>query len=92
MLPHVMRYNEDATAGKQQLISEALGKPGLRGADAVAELILQLEQPATLRAVGVKREQIPFIADAALKNRWVLSNPRPFSREEMIGLLEAAYG
>ena len=88
MLPHVMRYNLGATREKQARIAEALGGPA---ANAVERLIADLEQPATLRAVGVKREQIPFIADAALKNRWVLSNPRPFSREEMIGLLEAAY-
>ena len=89
MLPHVMRYNLGVTREKQARIAEALGGPA---ADAVERLVAELGQPATLRAVGVKREQIPFIADAALKNRWVLSNPRPFSREAMIGLLEGAYG
>jgi alcohol dehydrogenase class IV len=92
MLPHVMRYNLDVTKDRQAPIAQALGAPDGSAADAVAHLIADLSQPSTLRAVGVKREQIPFIADAALKNRWVLSNPRPFSREEMIGLLEAAYG
>jgi alcohol dehydrogenase class IV len=89
MLPHVMRYNLAVTREKQARIGEALGAPA---ADAVERLIADLGQPATLRAVGVKREQLPFIADAALKNRWVLTNPRPFSREEMLTLLEAAYG
>ena len=91
MLPHVMRYNEGATAGKQKLISHALGKPDLRAADAVAALIAALGQPATLRAVGVKREQLAAIADGAMKNRWVLTNPRKISREEMAGLLESAW-
>lgn len=91
MLPHVMRYNEPVSAKKQLLVSEALGAPDLPGADAVARLIADLGQPSTLKAVGVKREQIGFIADAALKNRWVQTNPRPFSREEMMALLEAAY-
>ena len=31
MLPHVMRYNERATAAKQRLIAEAMGRPGVRG-------------------------------------------------------------
>jgi alcohol dehydrogenase class IV len=57
----------------------------------VAQLIADLGQPSTLKAVGVKREQIGFIADAALKNRWVQTNPRPFSRGDMVALLEAAY-
>jgi alcohol dehydrogenase class IV len=92
MLPHVMRYNEGATAGKQQLISEALGKPGLRAADAVSGLISALGQPSTLRAVGVKREQLPAIAEASMKSAWVRSNPRPIrAPTEVMELLEAAY-
>ncbi len=31
MLPHVLRYNERATADKQRLIAEALGRPGVAG-------------------------------------------------------------
>jgi alcohol dehydrogenase class IV len=92
MLPHVMRYNEGATAGKQQLISEALGKPGLRAADAVSGLISALGQPSTLRAVGVRREQLPGIAEASMKSAWVRSNPRPIrAPTDVMELLEAAY-
>jgi maleylacetate reductase len=91
MLPHVMRYNEGATREKQKLISGALGRPGIPAADAVTGLIAALGQPSTQRGVGVKREQLPAIADAAMKNRWVLSNPRPISREDMVRLLETAW-
>jgi len=92
MLPHVMRYNEGATAAKQQMISEALGKPGLRAADAVSGLISALGQPSTLRAVGVKREQLPAIAEASMKSAWVRSNPRPIrAAADVMELLEAAY-
>ena len=93
MLPHVMRYNEGATAGKQRSIAEALGNPGSRPADAVAELISALGQPSTLRAVGVKREQFPAIAEASMKSAWVRSNPRPIrAPADVMELLEAAYG
>ena len=92
MLPHVMRYNEGATAAKQQMISDALGKPGLRAADAVSGLISALGQPSTLRAVGVKREQLPAIAEASMKSAWVRSNPRPIrAPADVMELLEAAY-
>lgn len=91
MLPHVMRYNEGATREKQKLISGALGSPDIPAADAVASLIAALGQPSTLGGVGVKREQLPAIADGAMKNRWVLTNPRPISREDMVRLLEAAW-
>lgn len=92
MLPHVLRYNEPATREKQQLISQALGRPGEAAAEAAAALIAALGQPASLRAVGVKREQLPAIAEASMKNLWVRSNPRPLrSSEDVMQLLEAAW-
>lgn len=92
MLPHVLRYNEPATAEKQKLIADALGAPGKSAADAVASLVRVLGQPATLREAGVKREQLPAVAAASMKNRWVLSNPRPIrSERDVMQLLEAAW-
>jgi len=92
MLPHVMRYNEAATKDKQAVIAEAMGRPGVPAADAVAELIAALGQPTTLRAVGVKREQLQKIAEAAMHNLWVRTNPQPIrSAEDVMGILEAAW-
>jgi alcohol dehydrogenase class IV len=92
MLPHVLRYNEPATQAKQRLIAEALGQPGMSAGDAVAALVRALGLPATLRAAGVKREQLTTIAAASLKTRWVLSNPRPIRSEaDVMRLLEAAW-
>jgi alcohol dehydrogenase class IV len=92
MLPHVMRYNEPATADKQKLIAEALGQPKKSAADAVATLVAALGQPSTLRGAGVKREQLPAVAAAAIKNRWVLANPQPIrSEQDVMRLLEAAW-
>jgi maleylacetate reductase len=92
MLPHVMRFNEPATRDKQKLIAEAMGRPGMAAADAVAELIAALGQPTTLRAVGVKREQLPKIAEAAMSNLWVRTNPQPIrSPDDVMKLLEAAW-
>ena len=92
MLPHVLRYNEPATVAKQKLIAEALGKLGAAAADAVSDLVRALGQPATLREAGVKREQLAAVAAAAIKNRWVLANPRPIrSAADVMRLLEAAW-
>lgn len=92
MLPHVLRYNEPATAGKQELIAEALGQPKKSAADAVAALVRALGQPATLREAGVKREQLAAVAAASMKNRWVLANPQPIrSDQDVMRLLEAAW-
>lgn len=92
MLPHVLRYNARATAEKQRLIAEALGRPGVAAADAVADLIAALKMPTTLRAVGVKREQLAKIAEAATHNFWVRTNPQPIrSSDDVMQLLEAAW-
>jgi alcohol dehydrogenase class IV len=92
MLPHVLRFNEPATRDKQKLIAQALGRPGQAAADAVAELVAALGQPATLRAAGVKREQLPAIAEASMKNLWVRTNPRALrSSDDVLRLLEAAW-
>jgi alcohol dehydrogenase class IV len=92
MLPHVMRYNEPATADRQKLIAETLGQPKKSAADAVAALVAALGQPSTLREAGVKREQLAAVAAASMKNRWVLSNPRPIrSEQDVMRLLEAAW-
>jgi maleylacetate reductase len=61
-------------------------------ADAVAEWIASLNQPTTLRAVGVKREQLPQIAKAAMRNLWVRTNPQPIrSPDDVMKLLQAAW-
>jgi maleylacetate reductase len=92
MLPHVMRYNEPATGAKQQLIAEVFGRSRVPAADAVAELVAALKQPTTLRAVGVKREQLPKIAEAAMHNFWVRTNPQPIrSPDDVMRILEAAW-
>jgi maleylacetate reductase len=92
MLPHVMRYNAPVTADKQKLIAEAMGRSGVPAADAVADLIAALKQPTTLRAVGIKREQLAEIAQVAMKNIWVRTNPRPIrSAEDVMQLLDAAW-
>jgi len=92
MLAHVMRYNEPATADKQELIAEALGQPKKSAADAVATLVAALGQPSTLREAGVKRDQFAAVAAASMKNRWVLSNPQPIrSEQDVMRLLEAAW-
>lgn len=92
MLPHVLRYNEPATGEQQQRIAQGLGRPGVAAADAVADLVAALGQPGSLRSVGVKREQLPAIAEASMKNLWVRTNPRPLrSSADVMKLLEAAW-
>ncbi len=92
MLPHVLRFNEPVNAARQIWVSEALGRPGEKAADAVAALIVTLGLPATLRDVGVKADQLDEIAVGSMHDRWVHTNPRKINGPPVVReLLEAAW-
>ena len=92
MLPHVMRWNLEATSPRQARIAQALGAADGDAAGAVARLIASLGMPTRLRDLGVERASFEAIATGALGNMWVKTNPRPLQRiDDVIGLLEAAY-
>ena len=92
MLPHVLRFNEPVNAARQAWVSEALGRPGATAADAVAALIADLELPSTLRAVGVRPDQLDVIAEGSMHDRWVHTNPRPIDGPSAVrALLDAAW-
>ena len=92
LLPHVLRWNEPANAARQELVAGALGRPGVRAADVVAELIRSLDQPARLRDAGVAREALPKIAELAMGNVWVRTNPRRIAGPaDVMAILDAAY-
>jgi maleylacetate reductase len=92
MLPHVLRFNHPVNAGKQARVSEALGRPEVPTADAVAELIASLGLPTRLRDVGVEPEQLDRIAEGSMHDRWVHTNPRKIDGPTVIRtLLDAAW-
>jgi maleylacetate reductase len=92
MLPPVLRFNEPVNEARQAMVSEALGKPGMKAADAVAALIAGLGLPGTLRAVGVKAEQLDLIAKNSMHDRWVHTNPRKIDGPSVVReLLDAAW-
>jgi maleylacetate reductase len=92
MLPHVLRWNEQATAARQGELAAAIGKPGAPLADAVASLISDLGLPARLRDVGIKEENLRPIAEEAARHPTVLSNPRPIAGpQDIMEILKAAW-
>jgi maleylacetate reductase len=92
MLPHVLRFNEPVNAERQAAVSEALGHPGVKAGDAVADLIAGLGLPQTLRDVGVGRDQLDEIARESMHDRWVHTNPRKIDGPEVVRtLLDAAW-
>lgn len=92
MLPAVLAWNETVTAKRQAWVSEAMGRPGVAAATAVADLVAALDQPRRLSENGVSREQFADIAAGALTNLMVRTNPRRIdSVEQIVEILERAW-
>ena len=91
MLPPVLRYNLPVNAERQALVSEAMGAPGRPAAELVAGLVAELGLPGRLRDCGVKEEQLDAVAEAAMHDRWIPTNPRPLDLAAVRALLQEAY-
>lgn len=92
MLPHVMRFNRSVRAEKLALIADALGCATEDAPDAVASLIGRLGLPTRLRDAGVEKSSFEKIANGAMGNIWVRTNPRPINTAaDVKALLDAAW-
>ncbi len=76
MLPAVMRWNKTANAGRQALVSEAMGHPGEDLADVLDWFIRSLGLPRSLQDVRIGPEHFDRIAERAMATPWVPRNPR----------------
>jgi alcohol dehydrogenase class IV len=86
MLPHVIRFNLDATAPLLAPAAEAMGlasagtsaEAATEGvARRVDELASDMHLPKRLRELGVREEQLPELARTAFASRTVQNNPKP---------------
>jgi alcohol dehydrogenase class IV len=92
LLPAVMRYNLAVNGDRQALIAKALGSPDTPAHELIGAIIKSLGMPTTLQQVGVKRDQFEAIADGALQNMWVRTNPRPIdSKDQVFEILESCW-
>ena len=92
MLHAVLKWNAAVNGERQKALSEAMGAPGRPTSELVRELVAGLDQPTTLRGVGIKRENIDEIARRALSYHPVQVNPRPIKTvEDVKEILELAW-
>jgi len=92
MLPAVLKWNAAVNAGRQKALSEAMGAPDRPAWELVKELIAGLDQPVTLREVGIKRENLDELARRALEYHPVKVNPRPIrAAADVKEILELAW-
>jgi alcohol dehydrogenase class IV len=101
LLPYVMRFNLPARLPRFAAIARLLGEDttGLSEADAAERAVVAVEKlradigiPKRLRDLGVKAEQLrPFAEKAFGIQRILRVNPRTVTREDLEGILKAAY-
>ena len=92
MLPHVLRYNAVVNAERQAQLAAAIGQPQTPLAEIVAQLVAHLQLPSNLRAAGVSESVIPAVANAALHDPLLRSNPRPITElADVLELLRQAW-
>lgn len=92
MLPHVLRYNAPVNGDRQAVVAASVGSPATPLADIVAALISHLGLPTRLRDAGLSRGVIAAVAEAALHDPLLASNPRPIkSLTDVELLLEQAW-
>jgi hypothetical protein len=92
VMPAVLRFNRPNVGDKLVRIGRAMGlREGADVPQAVAELNRRLGLPAGLKAMGVPREALAKIAEAAPKDHCHATNPRPASVSDYLGILEEAY-
>ena len=96
LLPHVERFNQQAAKTRLDEIGAVLGNnnPSLAGMD-VIDAITQLARivgiPKSLKELGVKEEDFSVLADNALKDVCGLTNPIQATKEQIIGIFQAAF-
>jgi len=92
MLPHVLRYNASVNGDRQAVIAASVGNPTTPLADIVAGLISHLGLPTRIRDTGVSETVMAAVAEAALHDPLLASNPRPIkSLTDLRLLLEQAW-
>jgi maleylacetate reductase len=92
MLPAVLQWNAVVNAERQKALSEAMGAPSRPASELIRELIAGLDQPTTLRQVGIKRDNLEEIARRALEYHPVKVNPRPIRTvQDLREILELAW-
>jgi maleylacetate reductase len=92
MLHAVLKWNAAVNAERQRALSEVMGAPGKPTDELVRALVAGLDQPTTLRGVGIIRENLAEIAERALGYAPVRLNPRAIkSPADVMEILEIAW-
>lgn len=101
LLTAVLKFNAPATGEKYREIARVMGVPHVDTMDestyrqAAIDVIQKLADdvgiPKSLSEAGVKREDIPFLAESAFNDACTPGNPRDASKEEIIAIYKSIF-
>ena len=99
LLPEVLRYDLPVVTEKLSELAWGLGhKEGCGDAEAaevvqgeVESLLDACEAPRSLRSLGVRREDLPELAQKAMNDACLLTSPRQADAKDLLTILERAY-
>lgn len=99
ILPVAMAFNADATGEKYRDIAKAMGVTGTESmsceeyraaaVEAVRQLSTDVAIPAKVSEVGVKAEDIQFLAESAMADACMPGNPKTATLEEVVALYKS---
>ena len=101
LLPYVMEFNAPNTGTKYREIARAMGVKGVddmkqkeyreAAINAVKKLSKAVGIPKTLKEIGVKKEDLEDLTDAAMADVCTGGNPRPCTKALILKVYEKAY-
>lgn len=100
LLPHVEAFNLIGNANRFRDIAEDMGEniEGLstmeaarKAIEAIRQLSQQVGIPENLRSLGVKEDDFEMMAENAMKDACAATNPRKATKEQIIGIYQAAF-
>ena len=100
LLPHVMRYNALGNYEKFAAVAKALGVSGkglteremaLKAADAVADLLKDVELPADFKAMNLDANKLPAITKEAVRSANLAVNPRVAGEKDLLAICQKTF-
>lgn len=100
LLPHVMEFNAPVASGRLAEVASAMGlRTGLMTPHEAADAAIQTVRafagkaglPTTLREIGIKCSQLDRVARGALRDAYIVTNPRPVGESDVRAICQAAW-
>jgi alcohol dehydrogenase len=100
LLPHVMEFNASVATGRMAEVASAMGlRTGLMTPHEAADAAIQTVRafagkaglPTTLREIGIQYAQLDQVARCALRDAYIVTNPRPVGEADVRAICRAAW-